>query len=569
MYVCVLLGWLACLVLLGPRLGALWEDTPGLGARAVLACVSGQLTLFWLFGSYYLMLPLFTLLSRFWREPEPPALRGQPGVALLYVTMHDFCERAAASCLAQDYGGAHVFILDDSIDPQARAQVDAFAEAHPGRLTVLRRDDRKGFKAGSLNHALRTQVTGYPYVAIVDADSVLPPTFLRDLLPYFGLGDDIGFVQGSHAPNPEQPTAFAQDLCLGILPLWKVYYGPRNRYGNVIFLGHGGIVRYDVWEQVGGFPELVSEDLAFSTRAAALGWRGWFAHSVVSYEDFPLGYRQLRRQQEKYIKGAVEYFHREMKPFLGSRRVRWFEKLDVLLSCGSLLMPVLFLTFLLTYTVLLPLAVGESRELTVSVLGHDLFRVPVLLLPESFRVLWSWDFFLVTVACTFAPVAGCFAVIAQRPFAGLRMFLLSAVPYLSLLLVATFALVSYLTSRRAVFLVTNDRWGTGLTGMPRDFPAGGPPLERLGAEDRTTRVVEVLLGVMLIGMCALTVNLSLLAFALSMVMGPLLLRVRWESRLLRPFLYLPYACIGTGVLLGGLNVLTVNGLLQAFPLFHF
>ena len=73
----------------------------------------------------------------------------------------------------------------------------------------------------------------------------------------------------------------------------------------MIFLGHGGIIRRDVWEKVGGFPEVVSEDIAFSTKIAELGYRGYFAGDVISFEDFPETYPQLRKQQEKICEGRM------------------------------------------------------------------------------------------------------------------------------------------------------------------------------------------------------------------------------------------------------------------------
>ena len=305
MFVSVLLFYVGCAVTLNPRMLALFVPSTGWVGNVVLTLFIAQLNLFWFFGSYYSMLGLFTAISWLTRTPGPAPVRQGPPVALLYVTMNDFQERAALSCMRQSYDPCHLFILDDSVDMASRATVDAFAKLHPGAVTVVRRSDRQGYKAGSINSALRNHVHGFKYFIVVDSDSVLPEGFTGQLVPYFDLGENIGWVQGSHAPNPVQKTSFADDLGLGILPLWEVYYGPRNRFGNVVFLGHGGMLRYDVWEKVGGFPEIVSEDLAFSTEAARLGYRGYFAHDVVSYEDFPEGYRQFRQAAGEVREGCV------------------------------------------------------------------------------------------------------------------------------------------------------------------------------------------------------------------------------------------------------------------------
>ena len=569
MFISILLFYFLCAATLNPRLLTLFVPSTGLAGNIVLTLFIAQLNAFWLFGSYYSMLGLFTVISWLTRTAGPTPVRQGPPVALLYVTMNDFQERAALSCVRQSYDSCHLFILDDSVDMASSAAVDAFVTQHSGAVTVVRRMDRQGYKAGSINSALRNHVHGFKYFIVVDSDSVIPEGFTGQLVPYFDFGENIGWVQGGHAPNPVQKTSFADDLGLGILPLWEVYYGPRNRFGNVIFLGHGGMLRYDVWEEVGGFPEIVAEDLAFSTEAAQLGYRGYFAHDVVSYEDFPEGYRQFRRQQAKYVKGACEYLHRACLPYLKSPNVRWFEKLDVLISCATLFIPTLVLTFMIVISVLMPLLFGVQRPLTLHLLGRDVITIPVLLLADRFRTIWSWWYFAVTMVCTLSPALGWFCVMARKPRRAIRLFLLSGIPYLSLLVMSTATVISYVLSRQAVFLVTGDRWGVD----PKSFPEGYSPSsrvsERIGAEDRLTFIVEVALGIAFMITCVFTLNLILMAYALALLMGPLLLRVSWNSWPLRPFLLLPFILVCCGLLLNATNIETVQGTTMSIFYFHF
>lgn len=569
MYISILGLWCYWAVTFDPRLFALLAQSQGFLSKLVVLVFIACLNVFWLLGSYYLMLALFTIVVAVSKRPRPTPLREFPEVAILYTTMQDFQEKAALSCVTQKYPNFHVFILDDSLDEASKACVDDFGRRHAEKATVIRRRDRKGFKAGSLNSALRHHVKDYPYFAVADADSVLPEDFISGLLPYFGMGDEVGYVQGSHRPNPEQKTHFARDLCLGIIPLWTVYYGPRNRFGNVIFLGHGGIVRYDVWEKVGGFPELVSEDLALSTRAAQLGYRGYFVPEVISYEDFPEGYRQIRRQQEKYVKGACEYLHREFLPFVRSPAVRWYEKIDVLLSCLSLFLPVVFLVFMLTYCVMIPQFFASWQPTTIELFGRQLQSVSVLALNQNFYDLWSRDFYATTIICTLAPALGCCALILRHPLRALKLLALSPVPYLSLMVVATEALVSYMATRKAVFLVTADRWGSDPGTWPRGFSPKSRLMRRVGSEDWSTKVAEIVVGGILLGMCLVTLNLCLLGFALATLLGPALLRARWESRLLRPFLYMPFFLICTGLALAGTDALLGQGSFMLVFAFHF
>ena len=61
-----------------------------------------------------------------------------------------------------------------------------------------------------------------------------------------------------------------------------------------MFLGHGALLRRKCWEEVGGFPHIVSEDLGFAIEIREKGYRGRFVEDVVCYEDFPDTVRAFR-----------------------------------------------------------------------------------------------------------------------------------------------------------------------------------------------------------------------------------------------------------------------------------
>jgi len=565
MFVAIVLFYIIAATTLTPRLLTVLAPSIGWIDRLALLLFIAQLNIFWFFGGYYAMVGLFTAVSTLTRKTGPmPADHGPP-VAVLYATMNDFQERAALSCLQQSYTPCHTFILDDSTSSESRIAVDRFAAVHHEEVTVVRRKDRKGYKAGNLNSALRNYIHRYTYFAVVDSDSVLPKDFVSGLIPYFALDSKIGWVQGSHAPNPVQKTAFADELGLGILPLWQVYYGPRNKFGCVVFLGHGAILRYDVWEQIGGFPEVVSEDLAFSTEAGKLGYRGYFAPEVVSYEDFPENYRQFRKQRAKYVKGACEYLHRLYPSYFRSKNAKWFEKMDVFVSCGTLFLPIVVLAFMIVVCIVMPLLFGSIRPLTLHAMGHDVITIPVFVLGTRFRTLWTWWYAVLTFICTLSPALGWFCVMARNPWRGTKMFLLSGIPYLSLILMSSATIVSYLLSKRAVFFVTGDHLGID----PAGCSSVSMRSSRLLDPDSFTHMAEVVMGIVFMVVCIFTFNFTLMAFAISLVFGPLLLRISWTSRVLRPFLFLPYILIGIGLLLDETIVATAQGAMMSGFYFHF
>ena len=570
MYLTFLISWGIILFWFNPRLFSLFAEADSTPAKITLALFIFCLDVFWLFGTYYIMLFVFTLFSKKGANLAPLKPFEEPKVAILYLTMNDFQYEAASSCLNQDYQNYHLFILDDSTEQHKMAEVDRFQDNFPEKVTVIRRKSRKGFKAGSVNNAVRNHIPDFPYFAVIDSDGVIPKDFLKRLIPYFGIDNNIGFVQGSHRPNPIQKSKFASDLALGIIPLWTVYFGPRNDFGFVIFLGHGGIIRRDVWEMVGGLPEVVSEDLAFSTKIAELGYRGYFVSDVISYEDFPETYPQLRKQQEKYVKGGCEYLHKYLPSFLKSERVSWFEKLDVLFSCSTLFLPVFYVFFLFVFCLLLPYFFAETKPFHLALFDSQISIGSVYFLKESFNFIWNWDFYIVTLLMIFAPVLGCFKLILSHPIKVIRLLFLSTVPYLSLMLVCVIGILNYILTGKAAFLVTGDKGGEAslYSYSDRDREKSSW-LEGLNYKHRIVRITELIFGLSFTYLCIRTFNLSLLAFSLSLVLGYFIYNYGWENKILSRLVYLPFLFIVSAMVFLGFNLLGVQGIFLFFFPIHF
>ena len=112
------------------------------------------------------------------------ALPADPGdatarVAILYATCDDFRASACRTLLDQHGVRFDLYILDDSTDAELQAAVDAWARQQSRTVHVVRRSDRRGHKAGNLNHWLATcgDPARYRYALLVDADEHVPPDF--------------------------------------------------------------------------------------------------------------------------------------------------------------------------------------------------------------------------------------------------------------------------------------------------------------------------------------------------------------------------------------------------------
>lgn len=297
--------------------------------RVLLAGLHAAWMALWLWAIHNLVHQLASLLLPRPRLARSEAHAGAP-VAILYLTCDDFDPLACSSCLAQDHGPTRLIICDDSQRPESRRAIDAWIAARPEPIAVSRREGRLGYKAGNLNHAIATRVEE-DFFVVCDADEIIPTDFVSRLLRYFA-GPGIGFVQAGHEARSDCATRFSAVLGPTIKLFHDFCLAMRNRFGFVSCYGHGVMIRRSAWQAAGGFPEIVSEDLGFASRALEQGLRGVFVREVTAWEAFPPNYRAFLAKYARIAGGTVEYFRREYPRLLASRRAGLVEKLDVLLT---------------------------------------------------------------------------------------------------------------------------------------------------------------------------------------------------------------------------------------------
>jgi len=122
-------------------------------------------------------------------------------------------ERIIRAVAAMDYpkDRHEIQILDDSTD-ETRAIVDSVASELVQQnydISVMRRENRVGFKAGALREGMQT--CKGEFIAIFDADFVPPQNYLRQMVPALLSDQELGFVQarwgqGQHRNYSQRPS---------------------------------------------------------------------------------------------------------------------------------------------------------------------------------------------------------------------------------------------------------------------------------------------------------------------------------------------------------------------------
>ncbi|MBL7775931.1 MAG: glycosyltransferase, partial [Saprospiraceae bacterium] len=459
MYLTIFTAWVLAILWFQPRLLMLLDMAYNLPSRLALWLFIVFIDFAWLYGMYNLGVVGFALVYKLLAKKSIPptvaAVTEMPPVAILYTTCNDFVAASMLSCVQQDYPNYTVYILDDSSRQEFKDQIDGFAARFPGLVQVVRRPDRKAFKAGNMNYGL-ANFAHEPYFAIADADEILPSDFLAKTVAVLENDPTCGFVQANHRANPESTSALSRSLGVGIDIHWKWYQPLRNDYGFVMFLGHGALLRREVWQKIGGFPDIVSEDLGFAIHARELGYRGRFLEDVVCYEDFPDTVRAFRIRHMKWTRGTSEFLSKKAGWLLRAKNISWTEKLDIFFPTLNLPLTLVYFLFMVNANLALPYFFGFAQEVTF-VLGGTEYRLPMIALDTRFQVIYGWDFYLITLLTFFAPVLSFVVALAGQPLKLFRFLSHSTALYAALTPLSSIGVLAYMISGKAIFLVTGDQ----------------------------------------------------------------------------------------------------------------
>ena len=578
LYLLVFATWIASILWFEPRLFMLMDMAYSVPSWMALALFIVFINFAWLYGLYNVCIVGFALYYRFSGKAKQTVARAfsdnPPAVAILYTTCNDFVEESVRSCVNQDYPNYKVYMLDDSSDESSKRKVDAFAAEYPGLVEVIRRPDRKAFKAGNMNHGLSVAATEEPYFAIADADEILPTDFLSKLVPVMEADPNCGFAQANHRANPETKSSLGKALGIGIDIHWKWYQPLRNDYGFVMFLGHGALLRRKCWEEVGGFPDIVSEDLGFAIEIREKGYRGRFVEDVICFEDFPDTVRSFRVRHMKWTRGTSEFLSKKMAWLLRAKNISWAEKLDILFPTLNLPLTLLYFAFMINANLLLPYFFGDWQDVTF-VLGGQEKVVSIMALDQRFSAIYDLDFFLMTMLTFFAPVLCFILALAHRPLKLVKFLGYSTALYAALSPLSSLGVIAYMISGKAIFLVTGDvnqkeqLAGASSMGWLARFKASYQTFITKSHPDQpVVQLFEVFTGLVFAVVCVYMFQISFFGLCLAFILLPLMHHLGWDSKLVKAVVFIPFLLILTGVAVAGMSMFGMQSVFFGYG-FHF
>lgn len=252
------------------------------------------------------------------RSPLAPA--SYPDLSVIVAAYNEEARIAETmrALAASDYPGSVEFVVvDDGSTDDTVAVADDLAR-RDDRVRLVRA--RHHGKAQALNTALATVVA--PLVATVDADTIVTVGALRRAVDrLLASPPDTVAVAGSvlvkNADDCLLTRAQRWDYLVGIA---SVKRSQALQQGTLVAQGAFSVYRPEAIRAVGGWPDLVGEDIVLTWAMLREGGRVGYEPTAIAFTEVPTGMRAFIRQRHRWARGMIEGLRTHGRGLLFTRR---------------------------------------------------------------------------------------------------------------------------------------------------------------------------------------------------------------------------------------------------------
>ncbi|HEY1637251.1 MAG TPA: glycosyltransferase family 2 protein [Rhizomicrobium sp.] len=227
-----------------------------------------------------------------------------------------------------DYENFEVILLDNNTpDPAVWRPVEQHCGVLGDRFRFVHIDGLKGFKAGALNEALARADLRANFIAVIDSDYQVDPSWLRRSLPYFAL-PKIALVQAPQDYRDGGSSTFKSMCYEEYRGFFHIGMVERNESNAIIQHGTMTVVRRSALERVGGWSTwCITEDTELGLKLFEAGYGAAYIPESLGRGITPDTLSAFMTQRYRWVYGAMQIMKRHAGAiFFGRKKLGWAQR---------------------------------------------------------------------------------------------------------------------------------------------------------------------------------------------------------------------------------------------------
>jgi exo-beta-1,3-glucanase (GH17 family)/cellulose synthase/poly-beta-1,6-N-acetylglucosamine synthase-like glycosyltransferase len=209
-----------------------------------------------------------------------------------------------------------VLVINNTPDPAFWRPIEDHCRALGGRFKFIHEDDVRGFKAGALRLALAYTATDAEIIAVIDADYVVSPSWLKDLVPAFA-DARVGMVQAPQDHRDGLRSVMHHAMNGEYAGFFDIGMVQRNEANAIIVHGTMCLIRRATLVAVGGWSsDTIVEDCDLGLAVLEHGWEIHYTNQRYGYGLLPDTFEAYKKQRHRWAYGGLQILKKHWRSLL-------------------------------------------------------------------------------------------------------------------------------------------------------------------------------------------------------------------------------------------------------------
>jgi exo-beta-1,3-glucanase (GH17 family)/cellulose synthase/poly-beta-1,6-N-acetylglucosamine synthase-like glycosyltransferase len=257
------------------------------------------------------------------RQPEVPAAAGTeafPKVSIhvpAYFEPPEMLKQTLDAVSRLDYPNFEcVVIINNTPDPEFWQPIQDHCRALGERFKFINAEKVEGFKAGALRIAMDRTAADAEIIGIIDADYVVQPEWLKDLVPVFA-DPRVGLVQAPQDHRDGGRSLMHYIMNGEYAGFFDIGMVQRNEANAIIVHGTMCLIRRAAMDMAGGWAgDTICEDTDLGLAIIEHGWLTHYTNQRYGHGLLPDTYEAFKKQRHRWAYGGFQIVKKHWRRFL-------------------------------------------------------------------------------------------------------------------------------------------------------------------------------------------------------------------------------------------------------------
>ena len=209
-----------------------------------------------------------------------------------------------------------LIVINNTPDPAFWRPIEEHCRALGDRFKFVRDDNVAGFKAGALRLALDRTAADAEIIAIIDADYVIRPDWLKDLVPAFS-DPKVGMIQAPQDHRDGERTLMHYAMNGEYAGFFDIGMVQRNEANAVIVHGTMCLIRRAALLSAGGWSsDTIVEDSDLGLAVLEQGWQIHYTNRRYGHGLLPDTFDAYKKQRHRWAYGGLQILKKHWRSLL-------------------------------------------------------------------------------------------------------------------------------------------------------------------------------------------------------------------------------------------------------------